>query len=106
MKLFHPDPAASITVDGVTYDVGDDAPDSVLSEGAAHGFLAASDAYVAPAPSDDVTADGQPVADPFDALNRNGLFAWLRDHDVSIKPPVTNEELKAACRAKAAELAS
>jgi hypothetical protein len=45
-------------------------------------------------------------ADEFEEMDRSALFAWLGDHDVSAKPAMTNDALRALARAKADEIAA
>ncbi len=64
-----------------------------------HGFTDWVEPPAAPAPKGEGPTDAPgPVADEFDGMNRNGLFAWLRAAGVSVMPPITNDELRAKCR--------
>ena len=54
--------------------------------------------------AEDPNAPPEPVEDEFEALSRNGLFAWLKAHEISAPLPQRNESLRALARAaKAAQ---
>ena len=54
--------------------------------------------------AEDPNAPPEPVEDEFEALSRNGLFAWLKARDISAPLPQKNESLRALARAaKAAQ---
>lgn len=107
MKLRAPEGCTSMSHAGRLYEV---APEGSIEVGQAesldvfhsHGFTDWVEPPAAPpaaAPQGEGPTDAPgPVADEFDGMNRNGLFAWLREAGVSVMPPITNDELRVKCR--------
>ena len=102
MKMKAPANSGGASVGGVEIVVGEDGsaevPDQFVDALRGHGFTDWRDAP-ASAPADDPNAPPAPVADEFDGMTRNGLFAWLKANGVSVQLPQSLDSLRALCRA-------
>lgn len=112
----HVDTGAPIAIDDMTHDMLVEALVEATKRRLANASLeelralAASAAGYptlvrpADAPPSEPTNEGED--DEFAEMNRADLFAWLAAHEVSAKPAMTNDALRAAARAKADEIAA
>jgi hypothetical protein len=107
MKLRAPEGCTSMSHAGRLYEVAADGSIEVgqadsLDVFHSHGFTDWVEPPAAPPPAapegEGPTDAPGPVVDEFDGMNRNGLFAWLREAGVSVMPPITNDELRVKCR--------
>lgn len=98
MKLKAPDNFGGAVVNGHAYSPAEDGSIDVdpgdIEDLRSHGCTD----WVG-LPPDDPRSRPEEVGDEFDALNRNGLFAWAKANGLKMGTPITLEEQRAACRA-------
>ena len=79
---------ASVSIGSDSFDVVDgyvSVPASIAGDVQSHGFIIAD--------GDDEDPNSVP-SDDINTMNRKELFAFLKAKEVSVKPPITNDELR------------